>query len=142
MDIFERVKKFSLPLGQYAVFGSSLLDVWGIRKSNDLDIIVIPELYDQLKKDGWQEKKANGFMMLLKDDANVTTLQDKPTDGNYCPDRMQLIKNAVIISGVPFVRIEEVLACKKAYNRTKDHNDIVAIEDYIKNHQGEDLYKI
>lgn len=139
MDIFERVKKFNLPLGEYAVFGSSLLDVWDIRKANDLDIIATPELYQRLKTEGWSEKQANGFTMLVKADANISTVQDKPTDGSYCPDRLQLIKDAVIINGMPFVRVEEVLACKKDYNRPKDLEDIKTIEEYIKNH-GEDLY--
>lgn len=141
MDIFSRVKKFNLPMGEYAVFGSSLLDVWSIRKAQDLDIIATPELFESLRKSGeWQEKQANGFPMLIKDDANVTTVQDKPTDGDYCPDRRQLIKDAVIIRGVPFVRIEEVLACKKDYNREKDRRDIQTIEEYLRKHEGEDVY--
>ena len=129
-------------MGEYAVFGSSLLDVWGIRKANDLDIIVTPELYNHLKEEGWEERQAHGFTMLVKDDADVSTVQDKPTDGDYCPDRLQLIKDAVIINGVPFVRAEEVLACKKAYNRSKDLEDIKAIEDYINDHEGQDVYKL
>jgi len=135
-NIFDRVKKLDLPIGQYAVFGSALLDVWGIRKAEDLDIIVTPELYNKLKsKKEWKEKYANGFMMLIKGDVNVTTTQDKPTDGDYCPDRLQLIKNAVKIKGVPFVRIEEVIACKKDYNRQKDRDDIKAIKLYINTHR-------
>ena len=133
MIIFDRIKKFNLPMGEYAVFGSALLDVWGIRKAADLDIIATPELYDQLKSDGWEEKQANGFPMLSKDDANVTTIQDRPTDGSYCPDRLQLIKDATLIEGVPFVRVEEVIACKKAYNRPKDIADIAALEKYMEN---------
>lgn len=46
-NIFERIKKFNLPEGQYAVFGSSLLDVFGIRPAADLDIIVTPELFEK-----------------------------------------------------------------------------------------------
>lgn len=57
MNIFDRVKKFNLPLGQYAVFGSALLEVWGIRPAADLDIIATPELYEKLKKDGWAERQ-------------------------------------------------------------------------------------
>lgn len=141
MDIFFRVKKFNLPMGEYAVFGSSLLDVWGIRKAQDLDIIVTPELFEYLRSSGeWQEKQANGFSMLVKEDANVTTVQNKPTDGEYCPDRRQLIKNAVVIQGMPFVRIEEVLACKKDYDREKDQRDIQAIEEYLKSKENEDIY--
>ena len=142
MDIFSRAKKFNLPLGQYALFGSSLLDVWGIRNANDLDIVVLPELYNQLKQKGWKEKRANGFTMLIKDDANVTTVQGKPTDGDYNPDRIKLIKDAILINEVPFVKIEEVLSCKKAYARPKDREDIRNIDNYIKNKNGKNLYEI
>ncbi len=133
MDIFQRIKKFDLPLGKYAVFGSALLDVWGLRHANDLDIIVTPELYDQLKSEGWEEKQANGFVMLIKDDANVTTVQDKPTNGDYFPDRIQLISEATIINDCPFVKVEEVIACKTAYGRQKDLNDIKMLQDYLAN---------
>jgi hypothetical protein len=131
MDIFERINKFNLPKGHYAVFGSALLDVWNLRSANDLDIIVTPHLYEQLKKDGWEEKLAHGFMMLSKDDANVTTVQDKPTDGDYNPDRLQLIREAIEINGIPFVKVEEVIACKTAYNREKDLRDIKMLKDYL-----------
>lgn len=131
MDIFSRVRKFGLPAGQYAVFGSALLDVWGLRKANDLDIIVTPELYVQLKESGWEERQGNGFTLLSKEDADVTTVQDGPTNGDYYPNRLQLIRNAIEINGIPFVRIEEVVACKTAYNRPKDLEDIRLIKEYL-----------
>ncbi len=144
MTICERVKRLGLPLGEYAVFGSGLLEVWGIRKASDLDIIVTPELYDRLKQQGWQEgvdtQQEVQFKCLQKEGADVTTVQDKPTHGDYLPDRVQLIKEAVIINGVPFVRVEEVIACKKAYNRPKDLADITAIEKYLEVHKGQDIY--
>ena len=111
MDIFTRVKKFKFPAGQYAVFGSALLDVWGLRKAVDLDIIVTPGLYKELKKQGWKERQAHGFPMLVKNDANVTTVQDKPTDGDYNPDRLQLIKEAIKIKGIPFILIASLMSC-------------------------------
>ena len=142
MDIFSRIKKFNLPTGQYAVFGSALLDVWGIRKAKDLDIIAIPKLFESLKHHGWREKQANGFLVMTKEDADITTVQKKPTDGTYCPDRLKLIKDAVNINGIPFVRIEEVVACKKAYNRPKDKKDIAMIKKYLKKRMGKSLYYI
>jgi len=141
VDIFSRVKKFNLPVGQYAVFGSSLLDVWGLRKAQDLDIIVLPELYKQLKKEGWLEKQAHGFPMLVNGDANVTTVQVKPTDGEYSPDRIKLIKDAVILRGIPFVRVEEVIACKTAYNREKDLKDIKLLQEYLAKNPKEKWYR-
>lgn len=130
-EIFKRIEKFNLPTGQYAVFGSALLDVWGLRDANDLDIIVTPELFEQLKNEGWEEKQGNGFFILSRLDANVTTVQNRPTDGDYNPDRIQLIKEAIEINGIPFVRVEEVIACKTAYNRPKDLQDIKMLQDYL-----------
>lgn len=141
MNIFDRVKKFNLPLGHYAVFGSALLDVWGIRPAADLDILATPELYLELKSKGWEVRQAHGFEMLVKEDANVTTVQDSPTDGDYFPDRLQLIREAVIINGVPFVKIEEVIACKKVYDRPKDKADIQSIKQYLIR-RGSDIYNI
>ena len=42
--------------------------------------------------------------------------------------KRQLIKEAVIIQDVPFVRIEEVVACKTDYDREKDRVDIDSIQ--------------
>lgn len=108
------------------------MDVWGIRHAADLDIIVTPELFEGLKNHGWTSIQGHGFPYLSKEDANVTTVQDKPTDGNYSPDRLRLISEAVVIRGLPFVRIEEVIACKKAYNRDKDRRDIKLIRKFLR----------
>ncbi len=134
-EIFKRIEKFNLPRGQYAVFGSALLDVWGLRDANDLDIIVTPELFEQLKNEGWEEKQGNGFSILSRLDADVTTVQDRPTNGDYNPDRLQLIKEAIEINGIRFVRVEEVIACKTAYNRPKDLQDIKMLQDYLSSHK-------
>lgn len=132
-NIFDRIKRLNLPDGQYAVFGSALLDVWGLRQAVDLDIIVTPQLYKQLKSEGWEEKQANGFTLLSKDDANISTVQSQPTDGSYNPDRLKLIRDAIFIEGLPFVRIEEVIACKVDYDRPKDRQDVAMINEYLKN---------
>jgi len=45
MNIFERVKKLNLPLGEYVVIGGGILEALGIRNTNDVDIIVVPKLF-------------------------------------------------------------------------------------------------
>src|SRR3989344_658650 len=133
-DIFGRIQKYNFPLDQYAVFGSALMDVMGIRPAADLDIIVTPELFTKLEKGGWQKIQASGFEILRNGEADVTTVQTGPTDGDYHPDRVQLIKDAITINGCPFVRIEEVIKCRTAYNRDKDHRDIAAINSFLAKH--------
>ncbi len=133
-SIFTRIERLNLPYGQYAVFGSSLLDAWGLRRAEDLDIIATPELYTQLKATGWQEQQKNGFTLLHKYDANISTTQKPFPGSSYNPDRMQLIKEATIINGLPFVKVEEVIACKVDYGRPKDLADIELLKSYLSSH--------
>ncbi|MES2060152.1 MAG: hypothetical protein V4438_03915, partial [Patescibacteria group bacterium] len=53
-SIFDAVKKLNLPLGKYAVVGGGVLAAHGLRQYNDVDFVVTPELYEELKQDGWE----------------------------------------------------------------------------------------
>jgi hypothetical protein len=55
-DIVSRVKELNLPLGEYCVFGSGVLEIYGIRKAKDVDLLVTENLYNKLKKEGWKRK--------------------------------------------------------------------------------------
>lgn len=43
----------------------------------------------------------------------------------------ELIKNADILNGIRFVKLEKVLEWKKAFNRPKDQEDIKLIEKFL-----------
>lgn len=92
-----------------------------------------------MKNEGWEEHPYEGFSYLVKSDAGATTVQDKPTTEDYLPDRVQLRQEAAVIQGVPFVRVEEVVACKRSYGRPKDCTNITSLEKYIQEHAGQDL---
>lgn len=142
MTIFERARKFALPAGEYALFGSALLDVWGIRPAADLDLIVTPELFAKLEADGWKAWVTQmGHPILTRDDADATTYQEHDPRIGYNPDRARLIREAVLIEGVPFVRIEEVIACKRDYDRPKDRDDLAAIARHLAGRAGEGIYQ-
>lgn len=132
MNLTEKVKELNLPFGKYAVFGSGPLSVHGIRETRDIDIITTPEIYHQLKtQPGWEEKSwPSGGKFLSKDEFEVTT-DWKYKD--YDPNILKIISEADIISGIPFIRLEEVIAWKKAYGREKDLEDIKLIENYLIN---------
>lgn len=131
MNIFEKVKSLNLPLGKYVVFGSGPMAVHGIRENHDIDILAIPEVYEQLKLDSnWHEKTwPSGDICLEKEDFEIT---NKWKFDSYEPDIQKLIDEAEVINGVPFVKLEEVLAWKKVRGKEKDLKDIQLIEDYLK----------
>ena len=131
MDIFQKVKSLNLPSGEYIVFGSGPLQAHGIRETRDVDILVLSELYEKLKQEGWEERvweTSPPGRFLFKDDVEVGDSWDY---GEYNPDPNWLIENAEIINGVPFAPLEEVLKGKKAFGRPKDLEDIKLIEEYL-----------
>jgi hypothetical protein len=128
-EIIPKIKSLSLPAGQYAVFGSGLLGIYGLREINDIDIVVTPKLYGEIKESpGWKEiKKPDGNYCVFKDDFEVLLTYKI---GKYRPEVEDLIKMAVMVEGVAFVPLSEVLVWKNSSRRPKDLVDIALIEKF------------
>ncbi|MFH1129347.1 MAG: hypothetical protein V1686_01265 [Patescibacteria group bacterium] len=127
-DLLEKLKELNLPKGKFAIFGSGPMGPKGLRDPRDLDIIVTEDIFSDFKKRPdfklGQKKSDNEY--LEKDGIEIYTnwnLEDW--------DINKLINEAEIIDNLPFVRIEEVLRWKRAYNREKDIKDIELIENYL-----------
>ncbi|MCL5428106.1 MAG: hypothetical protein M1321_02905 [Candidatus Marsarchaeota archaeon] len=130
-EIKRKVKELNLPMGKYAIFGSVPLAVHGIRETNDIDIIVTPELYARFEATGeWKEETlSDGGKKLVKDSFEV--MKTWWSSDSYRRDVTKLIADAEMIDGVPVVRLEELLAWKKAFGREKDIMDVKLIEEYL-----------
>ena len=127
MTIFEDVKKLNLSIGQYAVVGSGVMSAHGIRPHHDVDLIVTKNLFEILKNSGWHSVP-NRDSVLKKD--NYEADADYKY-GEYLPDHDELIRNAEIIEGVPFIRLSELIKFKTALGRDKDKKDVELIEQYL-----------
>jgi len=126
-DYFQKLKALQLPAGKFALFGSAPMVVKGLRTARDIDIIVTKDLWQEYHDKGWEEKTAlSGSRYLTQD--NIELWQDwKP--GEW--DIEKLIKEAEIIDGLPFVRLEEVAKWKKLFVRKKDFRDLEIINNYL-----------
>jgi len=136
MDIVKEVKSLRLPAGSYAVVGSGPLAIRGIRPAHDIDLIVTQAVYDQLKELGWKEENFPNTerpWVLFHKNFDVSTSWSV---NDYKPSAQQLIKDADVIEGIAFVRLEDVLMWKKTCRRKKDLEDIKLIEKYIKSPQA------
>lgn len=127
MSIFEDVKKLNLPKGKYAVVGSGVMSAHDIRSHNDVDLIVTKDLFKVLKNSGWCDV-SNRNSVLKKDNYEIDS---DFKYGEYHPDHEELIRDAEIIEGVPFIRLDELIKFKKALGRDKDKKDIDLIEQYL-----------
>ncbi len=127
--LIKEIESLSLPTGKFAVFGSGPLTAHGIRETQDIDIIALPEIYDQLKNEGWEEKTwPSGSQYLAKGNFEICK---EWVCNTYNPDIKKLIENAEIISGIPFVKLEEVRFWKQSFGREKDLKDVELINQFF-----------
>lgn len=128
MTLIERVQELNLPNGSYAVFGSGPMAVRGLREARDLDIVVTSELFQKLKAEGKYRAEA------LRDRHEALIFADVSLYDSWAPDSWdidQLIREAEMIEGVPFVKLETVREWKEIRNQEKDRADIKIIDEFL-----------
>lgn len=145
MNIFFRVRALGLPFGQYVVYGSGVMEAHGIRRANDVDLVVNEDLYQELRKRGWKRKILFSTRMW-----HCKALQDGRGNEAYTNLRWRnydvktscLIDNAEVVNGIPFMNLLDYLFYKKQLPRAKDKKDVVLIENYLarKNRQQIDSF--
>jgi hypothetical protein len=132
--IITAVKSLNLPNGEYAVFGSAILEVLGLRLSGDIDLIVTKRLYDQLAS-------GSDWLRIRYDNGDEGLKYQGGADFEvffecrWIPDFdresiLRLISRAVSLDGVSFVSLEDTLKWKSALARDKDRADVKLIEDF------------
>ncbi|OGG55092.1 hypothetical protein A3D62_01050 [Candidatus Kaiserbacteria bacterium RIFCSPHIGHO2_02_FULL_49_11] len=145
MDIFTRVQELAFPSGQYVVVGSASMEVYGLRKAHDLDVLVTETLFATLKNEGWEEdgvfaKKGEKVRerliqlkrkRLIRPDAEVL-MDFYEHDTDRLISSAGFIERAEIINGLPFMPLQELLDIKRIVGRGKDLADVELIESYLK----------
>jgi len=122
-EIISKVKALNLPENSYVVFGSCPMAVLGLREAKDIDLVVSPQVFEQLKTIGWQVvKKGN------KDDRLVWDVYEAHGELNYL---QTLLSSADIVDGVPFASLAELKKWKQGCGREKDLADIKLIDEYF-----------
>ena len=113
----------NLPRGFYAITGGGPLTIRNLRKANDVDVVVKNSLWEKLSKryTPYDEYHIQiGNIEIWGDLINLTDKMD------------EVIDNAEIIEGYPFVTLQDTLSWKTFLNREKDKRDIVLIKESLK----------
>lgn len=128
-SILDRIRALALPDDQYVVAGSGVMDALGLRESRDIDLIVTPELFEELRVRGWRRFTEHDEYVLKYGDAEA--LLTFPHDGRAMT-RDDLLAHSVQIEEVTFVSPEFLRDWKQAKQRPKDIKDIGLLEEYLR----------
>lgn len=121
-DVIAELGRLDLPPGQYVVVGGAALAVRGIRETNDIDLVVAPELFERLLASGWvQQVRPNGKPGLHN--GPVEAYLD--VDGeDFKRSFASLLENAEMVRGHTFVDLGTLAGFKASYGRAKDLQDL------------------
>lgn len=135
MDHIEKSKELDLPPDQYVLVGGSVLDIHGIRESDDIDVVVSKGAFQTLKDRGWevdipfQEKWSR--KRLVRDVFEVFTDVSFAKFNYYLP--FEILKDASQqIKGIYVQPLGLLLLSKLDNGREKDLRDIELIKGYFK----------
>jgi len=125
--LFGLLRPLGLPAGDYAVFGSGPLLVRGIiDRAGDLDVVCRGAAWEAAQRLG-QAVEQHGVPVVSLFGGAIT-LGCRWSVGDVDIDR--LIDTAEVIDGLPFVRLEHVVAYKRLANRPKDREHLRLLEKH------------
>ncbi len=132
-DVVSKINQLQLPLGQYIVMGGATLAVRGIRETKDLDILVTPALFEELKAhfplDPVYEAKWHRQRLKAGEVEFYPDFYYEKIDLFF--DVADLINDAEMIEGIPFQKLEHLMNAKLDTAREKDLQDVALIQNYL-----------
>ncbi len=134
MDIKASLAGIGLDTENAVVIGSGIMDALGIRKSNDIDVVVEGTTYARLEQNNqFHETENHGKKILADDVFEIGTswgvlAKDQGFDDLY--------GQSVVIEGVRYITPQFLLAVKKSWLqdddvRQKDIDDVKLMADYL-----------
>lgn len=133
-DFKNKLATLGLNSRNSVVIGSGILNALGIRKSNDIDVVVDEAMYTRLRGDGrFREEQHYGRSVLVDDSFEVGTSWGVLEKDQTLSD---LIKRSAIIDDVRYMTLDFLLAVKKSWLqdddvRQMDIDDVKLIEEYL-----------
>ncbi|MBT8077917.1 MAG: hypothetical protein KJO31_05035 [Gammaproteobacteria bacterium] len=125
IELFHRLRDLELPPGDYAVFGSGPLAAHGIIDDpGDLDVLCRGAAWAAVRQAGALRQLPDYGVQVVDIDSGLLTFGTTWGIGSF--DVAALIDTAEIIDGLPFVRLEHVVAYKRVRGSEKDRAHLAA----------------
>lgn len=128
--IFNKLLSLELNPADYLVFGSTPMWLYGLKDlSGDVDILARGEAWAKATQLGKVETPASGASKVVRLFDGEIEIFDGWFPGEWDVD--ELIDNAIIVEGIGFASLENVLKWKKEFGREKDLEHARVIEEYL-----------
>lgn len=135
-DYIERVKALGLPAGEYMVCGSAILELLGIRKAGDIDLLVSPALMKELEEErGWIRHPK--YPTTVDHPDHIAGAKESLDFMRENYTLAELMPKAFVQDGIPFMSLETLREAKTQLGREKDLKDIALIDGHL-SHSRED----
>ena len=135
MDFNAKLTPLGLSPSNCVVIGSGILDILGLRKSHDIDLVVTQSKYQALSKDKqFQKKRAFGCNILTNGISEIGTAWNVLGKKQRFED---LLFHSTVIKNTRFITLEFLLKVKRSWlqekkpPREKDVADVRLISEYL-----------
>ncbi len=128
--IFKKLLSLKLNPADYIVFGSTPMWLYGLKDLfSDIDILARGEAWAKATRLGKVEIPASGASKVVRLFDGDVEIFDGWYPGEWNVD--ELIDNAIVVEGIRFANLEDVIKWKKAFGREKDLEHARVIEEYL-----------
>jgi hypothetical protein len=131
-ELIKNLQLLALPKNGYCIFGGACLAVRDIRETDDIDVYVAPDLYEDLKGRGWEEKLEPWPQPYLVTSVNgvIVEVYRAFESEVWQPRFNRYLKEPELIDGYRFMPLGELYKWKMATRRPKDVRDLELIEAF------------
>lgn len=126
-EIKNKLTSLGISSTEPIIVGSGILDMLGIRPSNDIDLLISKETFYKIAcHDHEILQRPDGSEKIEVDD--IELMYDW-----YGKKVSDAAIKTTVIDGIKFMSIEEVRRWKALLDRSKDQADILLIDKYLEN---------
>ena len=126
-EIKNKLTSLDISSTEPIIVGSGILDMLGIRPSNDIDLLISKETFYKIAgHDHEILQRPDGSEKIEVDD--IELMYDW-----YGKKVSDAAIKTTVIDGIKFMSIEEVRRWKALLDRSKDQADILLIDKYLEN---------
>jgi hypothetical protein len=127
-QVLAELQALKLTSGQYVVVGGAALAIRDIRDTEDIDLVVTPQLFDELAARGWQPKARPSGKPGLKF-ARAEAYLDVNCEA-FGQSTSWLLEHAERVHDTLLVDLPTLAQFKAGYGRDKDVRDLQLISEH------------